>query len=267
MKFLVALALVPALARADALSDGEALAKKGKFDEALAKLREADAEHPTAKIACLIGLAHLRSGHAPEAEERFAQCRARGEPPDWLPGVEDELAPQLAKLAPVSLEDYDGPYTLDGWRDEPFHAKHVHLPPGRYHVSAGAPKADFVVDGAAPVTVHLSVPETRPWLVQGAITPVHPRPTTRTSTYVLGAGVGLALVGAIVHVGLLAPSRSTLDNDVDGAQYDRDYPAFNNARIATIALYAGAAIALGVGLYLRAGERVVITPTQIAVRW
>ncbi len=253
MKALVALLFAaPAIARADAIAEGQELAKKGQYDQALAKFQEADRRSPRAETSCLIGLAHLRGGHAPEAEVRFAQCHARAtdaDPvPEWLDEVEAQLVTALAKLARIDIVATTGePVTVSGWRDEPFTAQAIHLPPGHYAFTSGT------------ATVELDVATDRETVTLAPREPPHPRPRApeppaHASTYVLGAAAGIAAIGLGVHLLALAPARSTLASDVDPTQYDHDYPAYQNTRIAVVGLYGAAAIALGIGLYLRHGE-------------
>src|SRR5262245_36916970 len=95
---------IPVDASADRADDlvvaGQARATAGRFEEAIAKFREADAVRPSALHSCLIGLAYLRAGRLDEAEREFAACRrrssARDPVPDWLPAEERRLADQRA---------------------------------------------------------------------------------------------------------------------------------------------------------------------------
>ena len=275
MRWLLALALAaaPVIARAGPIAEGQELAKRGQYDQAIAKFKQADRARPRAETACLIGLAHLRAGHAPEAEVRFAQCRARagtGDPlPDWLDEVVAELDVQLAQLAPIALvTSGDAPIQIAGWRDEPFDSQPIHLAPGHYAITSGEVTRELDVDGKQRRTVSLVAPpaapeppppppQAAPRLHPHAAAPSHP------STYVLGAALGLAAIGVGVHALVLAPARTTLETATDGPSYDRAYPAYGDARLAVVGLYGAAAIALGVGLYLRHGEATVI-PTVTA---
>jgi hypothetical protein len=91
-------------ARADQADDlvvaGQRLATARKFDEAIAKFREADSVRPSALYDCLIGLAQLRAGRLDEAGLEFDVCRrrssARDPVPAWLPTEERRLADQRA---------------------------------------------------------------------------------------------------------------------------------------------------------------------------
>jgi len=91
-------------ARADQADDlvvaGQRLATARKFDEAIAKFREADSVRPSALYDCLIGLAQLRAGRLDEAGLEFDVCRRRSSASDpvpaWLPTEERRLADQRA---------------------------------------------------------------------------------------------------------------------------------------------------------------------------
>lgn len=285
-RFALALAAAPVIARAGPIADGQELAKRGQYDQAIARFKQADAARPRAETACLIGLAHLRAGHAPEAEVRFAQCRERagdGDPlPDWLDEVQPELATQLAQLTPITVVTAgDAPIEVSGWRDEPFDARAIHLPPGHYAITSGDATREIDVTGKRARTVTLV--EARPPPEPPPAIHDHATPrSTHASTYVLGAAAGLAVIGVGLHAFVLAPARNTLEGDLDPASYDRDLPAYGDARLAVVGLYGAAAIALGIGLYLRHGEmttaradsrRMMIIPTAsahgagIAVEW
>jgi hypothetical protein len=95
-------------ARADQADDlvvaGQRLAAARKFDDAIAKFREADSARPSALYDCLIGLAQLRAGRLDEASLEFDVCRRRSSAndpvPAWLPAEERRLADLRAAPQP-----------------------------------------------------------------------------------------------------------------------------------------------------------------------
>ena len=201
----------PTVASADRADDlvvaGQQLAVDGKYDEAIAKFREADAVRASALHACLIGLAQLRSGRLDAAELEFAACRKRStasDPvPEWLATEERKLAGDR-KLA----------------EDRKLATQPAVVAPAR---------------------------ATEP-------------PRSRVPVILLAGGAGLAVAGAIVHLGVLRPARDQLAAATTSADYDTRYGKYNVARIATVGLYAlsGVSIAIGAILYRRANDTIAV---------
>lgn len=272
MSRLVALLLLglaagaPVLAHADAISEGQELAKKGEYERALAKFKQADAALPRAQTACLIGLAYFRGSHFPEAEVRFAQCRARakageGALPDWLEAMARQLEARLAAFAPIEITtETDEPIEVSGWSDDPFEAQVIHLPAGRYTFTSGAASRTVEIESTARTEVHLVAPpvaaplRAKPFRRQLGPARREPEASTPSSTYVLGTSAGLALLGIGLHILVVAPARTRLAAAPTVDDYDHRFAAYSDARYAVVGLYTAAAIALGIGLYLHHDE-------------
>jgi hypothetical protein len=90
--------------------EGEALARAGKYAEAVARFRAADAAAPRAVHDCLIALAFRRAGAWGAAELHAQRCHERATAADPEPGwgakLRSELASQVlaAGLAPLTVE-------------------------------------------------------------------------------------------------------------------------------------------------------------------
>jgi hypothetical protein len=90
--------------------EGEALARAGKYAEAVARFRAADAAAPRAVHDCLIALAFRRAGAWGAAELHAQRCHERAtaaDPePTWGAKLRSELASQVlaAGLAPLTVE-------------------------------------------------------------------------------------------------------------------------------------------------------------------
>lgn len=184
----------------DLVIAGRELAMTGKFDEAIARFREADAVRASALHSCLVGLAQLRAGRLDEADREFAACRSRSTSEDPVPGW---LAVEERKLA---------------------------------ERRAAAPAA--------------ATPTPEP----------EPARRSRAPMFVVGTGVGLAAVGAAIHVGVVRPARGDLAAAPSDDEYDDRYGRYNASRIATIGLYAlgGAAVAVGIVMVRRSNRGTVV---------
>jgi len=213
----------PTVASADRADDlvvaGQQLAVDGKYDEAIAKFREADAVRASALHACLIGLAQLRSGRLDAAELEFAACRKRSTASDPVP---EWLATEERKLAgDRKLAD------------------------------------DRKLAGDRKLAEDRKL-ATQPAVVAPARATEPPR--SRVPVILLAGGAGLAVAGAIVHLGVLRPARDQLAAATTSADYDTRYGKYNVARIATVGLYAlsGVSIAIGAILYRRANDTIAV---------
>ena len=83
------------------LAQGEALAKAGRFEEAIARFKQADAEQPGALPLCYIALAYRRLERWGQAQLFFDRCaeRARaGEPlPAWAAALRRDVTAGVAR--------------------------------------------------------------------------------------------------------------------------------------------------------------------------
>lgn len=253
--------LASSTARADDADDlvtsGEALAKRGEYSRAIEAFKQADARRPRALHACLIALSYTRRELWAQAEVALASCHARaggGDPlPPWVNELDQTLATKLAAVdvAPISIRVE--PPSLSAMAsisissfspDETFAPRVVHLAPGMYTVTATVPgrgrvASTIAVVDRAPQTVML-------WFGQ--------RPPSKVPWILAGAG-GLLVAGGLAY-DLLAvqPVRSRLEDagaDVDAVAWARHSRTFDRRRAVAIGLFAGGAVAVGVGVALR----------------
>ena len=260
------------------VAEGEDLARRGEYSRAIARFKQAEAIEPHAGNACRIGLAYLRRELWPQAEIFLAQCRQRSSAsdpaPDWLDAAEKELANKLAEVDVAAVDIRVAPaataalISLSSFApDERFAPRTIHLPPGTYALTVSAPgyrdaQATVTVADRSPQTVAVA-------LEQEAAAPVHssrplePRPPavdappSSRSTWILVGAAGLAAAGGAFHV-LAFRERGELSDAQernDPSHYDDHEARFDAFRAVTIGCYAGAAIAAGVGVWLRIGDR------------
>lgn len=273
---LVACLVVPHVARAESAESlrarGEQLARDGRYSEAIDAFKAAEKLEPRARHACLIGLAYLRRELWPQAEIFLAQCEARAtaaDPvPEWMPAAKQQLAERLASVAvsPVTLEvepaDLDVELAVSSFApDERFVPRTIHLPPGTHVVlatAAGHRDAQVTVEvtDASPRTVTITLEPVAP--AQPAVSrddatraPAVPRSRSKVPYAVMGAGAGLAITGAAVHLFLFKPARDDLANAATLPDYEDREAAFDRWRATSIGLYAAGALAIGAGLVLR----------------
>jgi hypothetical protein len=217
---LALLALASTRASADRADElvvaGQELAVAAKYDEAIAKFREADAVRPSALHACLVGLARLRAGQLDEADQEFAACRRRSTSADpvpaWLVTEEHKLA-EARKLAEE-------------------HRAAAERKAAERKVSAGPPAA----------TRALAAPRA------GGTTPAAAPHHSNVPVFLIAGGAGLAVAGGAVHLAIVRPARDRLSASTTSAEYDDRYGRYNAARIATVGLYALGAVALTIGV-------------------
>lgn len=218
---LAVLALASTRASADRADElvvaGRELAVAAKYEEAIAKFREADAVRPSALHACLVGLARLRAGQLDEADQEFAACRRRSTSADpvpaWLVTEEHKLA-EARKLA----EEHRA-------AEERKAAAERKVPAGQPAATRApaAPRVAGTTPAAAPH--HSSVP-----------------------VFLIAGGAGLAVAGGAVQIAIVRPARDRLSASTTSAEYDDRYGRYNAARIATVGLYALGAVAVAIGV-------------------
>jgi hypothetical protein len=236
---------------------GEALAKTGRYTEAIDKFKAADRIAPSATNACLIALAYIRREAWPQAEIFLAQCSERAsssDSPQWVPLAEQQLVERLAAIdvAAVTIEvvpAVPAQLTVSSFApDETFAPRTIHLSRGHHVVLATAPglegRGEIEIDDKQPR--HLVVRLHKPG-----------EPARRRSSapwYVIGAGGALGVTGAALHLFVYKPALDRLHQDSQAnnhPQYLHDEPAWATSLAATIATYGAAAIAVGVGVTLR----------------
>lgn len=241
---------------ADALvASGEALAKRGEYSRAIEAFKQADARRPRALHACLIALSYTRRELWAQAEVALASCHARaggGDPlPPWVDALDQTLATKLAAVdvAPISIRveppSLSATISISSFSpDETFAPRVVHLPPGMHTVTAtvsgrGRVASTVAVVDRAPQTVTL-------WF--------GPPPPSKVPWLVIGAGGLLAAGGLAFDLLAVQPVRARLEDasaNVDAAAWARDSRGFDRRRAVAIGLFAGAAVAVGVGVALR----------------
>ncbi len=257
---LIIMLLACGIARGETAPDlvraGEELARDGHYLEAVATFKRAEALAPAPTHACLIGLAYLRAERWSQAEVFFATCRERTphltELPSWLVLAERQLDEHLhvGQFAPVAIRVEpadDAVVSISSFEaDEMFSTRLVHLPAGRYVITATAP-------GRARVQTALSVSDAQPREVVLRFSATRP---SRIPWIVGGAGAALLVAGGIYDAAALAPVRATLVTAGDPAHpdpglYDRNSATFDRRRDLTLALYGlgAAAVIAGVALH------------------
>jgi hypothetical protein len=261
---LALLALLALLATSTAMADeadelvaaGEALARRGEYSRAIEVFKEADARRPRARHACLIALSYTRRELWAQAEVALASCHARagaGDPlPAWVGALDRTLAQKLGAVdvAPISIrvEPPAGAAMISISSfppDETFAPRVVHLAPGTYAVTAAVP-------GRGRVTSTVVIADRTPQTV--TLRFVRPASPSRLPALVIGAGGLLAVGGLAYDLLAVQPVRSKLEDAAarrDGAAWVQHSRSFDRRRALTIGLFAGAAIAVGVGATLR----------------
>jgi hypothetical protein len=302
----------PATPSGDELrATGEKLAKDGRYSEAIAAFKAADKLTPRATNWCLIGLAYTRRELWPQAEisiDRCNQLASTADPlPSWMPALEKQLASRLAAVDVAAIDIAVEPAGVAAELavssfapDETFHARVIHLPFGHHVISATAPgyaRADVAIDVVDRAPQHVVVKLQPPEVARVEVAPATPattpapapapqRPVTghrRLAPWiVMGAGVGVALAGAIVDATALATAANHLDDAHDNndlGEYTTWDPRYDQRREIVIGLYAAGAVTAGVGLVMwltghrddESGVQVSAAPTPggsiVSVRW
>jgi hypothetical protein len=272
----VVLILVAATAHADPEPDadaltaqGEQLARDGEYSRAVQLFKQAEAKAPSAKHACLIGLAYTRRELWSQAEIWLDRCKERAtaqDPlPEWFSAATAQLAEKLKAVDTAPLEIKVTPPTANAKisvssfpPDETFAARTIHLVPGTYVLTGTVPGQPPITQtvtvklGAAnTVTLAFSEPPQRtpvPRTVEAT------REPSNLSTYLFVGGGVLAAVGVGFHVVALR-ERGTLQ-DAQDANDPTTWRAhdgkFETERAVAIGCYTGAAIAVVAGILLRA---------------
>jgi hypothetical protein len=277
------LAAVATPARADELADGEALAKAGRFEEAIAHFKALDARGARAIHACYVALAYRRLERWGQAELWADRCRERARPgdaePSWAGRMRADIDAGMARRrgARVSFTTEPAAATLAVSAfapDERFAPRAVFLPFGEHRVIAEAEgrqrRVEVVtVASAEPMAVHIVLPEPAPpeepkpapaTVAPPPVAPVPapdpvPAPARSRSPWplvVLGAG-GASLATGVVFHALAAGKRA--DAGESAAAYDASIDAFERNRAVAIGAYVVAAAAIGVGVVLLVNDR------------
>ncbi len=263
---------------ADLQTEGEALARDAHYTEAIEKFKAADKLEPRASHACLIALAYTRRELWSEAEIFLDKCHQRATPqdplPDWVPEADKQIIDRLnaANVAPVEIvvtpAGAKAEVTVSSFApDESFAPRTIHLPPGHHVILAkaeGYPEVSRAIDITDKTPQHVTIDLAAP---APAPTPTAPRAPSPSNlpTYVIGAGLGIGVVGAILHVAYYAPIHSKLDtaskND-DPATYMANSGKFDTAQRIVIGTYAvgGAVLLTGVILKYTAFKQERDTP-------
>ena len=274
-------------ARADEATDlvdqGNELARHRDYAPAIEKFKAADRLRPRAQNVCMIGLAYLRRQHLAQAEVYFGRCRARANAadpaPEWLTDAETALATQIASSELAAIDLRVAPagavasLRLSSFAlDESFAPQIVHLPPGSQTITASASgfmtvSRDLSIVARTdqtmvieltpdrPVPLEIVPPSPRPEVVPPSLPtpPPPPSPIERGSVWsprMLAIGAGAAVGGVVLHA-LALRTRDALENPTSAAAYHDHEGTFDVERAGAISLYAVAAVAVGVGLYLR----------------
>jgi hypothetical protein len=261
---------------AEQTARGEQLAKDGRFSEAIAAFKAADAVEPRAQHACLIALAYTRREAWPQAEIFLDLCRQRAtasDPlPDWVPLVESTLAQRLTtvEVAPVTIvvkpADAHAHLTASSFApDEIFAPRTIHLGFGSHVISA-------VADGYIAQDVNVKVVDRTPQTITIDLKPTYVAPPplpppppppapSRRGWVVLGGGAIVVGVAVTLDFLWLQPARDHLVHATDPAhpssdEYDQYAPTFDRARPITLALYGiGAATVVTGGILLLLDHR------------
>jgi hypothetical protein len=240
------------------VEEGEALARSGRWSEAIAAFKTADRLTPRAHHACLIGLAYIRRELWTQAELFLALCRERTRPddpaPEWLDLAESQLRQrsEYSSLAPVDIivepASVSAQIVVSSLAsDEPFAPKQIHLPRGHHVITARAPQRE-------PVQAVIEIDDTsaRRVVLRFDRSPHRSRvPTVLTAV----GGVTLA-AGLAYHTLALSPVRDELaaaadPNAPDLARYDRYSATFDRRRAVTYGLYGAGGALLLTGVVLR----------------
>jgi hypothetical protein len=233
---------------------GDALAKEGRFAEAIDAFKAADRVESRAAHACLIALAYSRREMWPQAELWMSRCHERWKPgdqlPDWVPITDSKIGVAAAQLAPVTVAvepaNIAATITVSTFAaDEAFPARTIHLAPGHYVFSAtpttpGYTAAEAVVeigDASAKRVVlelHALTPVTQP-------TPATASPVRSPKWIIVGGAIAGAGALSYVWQGYEWNQLDDAKKSGSQSQYSAHSTRFDVARITTVGL-------LGVGI-------------------
>ena len=272
--------LAPAIAVAEdpaALrSEGEMLARVGRYSEAIDKFKASDRINHAAANACLIALAYTRRELWPQAEIWLATCRDRATPadpaPDWAPTAARQIHDRLAaaNVAPVEIVVSPGnaEVTVSSFAlDEKFGARTIHLPMGHHTLIATAPgyedgHAELVVDDNTPKRVEIAL-QRRGIVTRG--------PRSLRIAGIVAGGVALVAAGAGITFGLQARSDSdaiskhTMDTWTAADERTFEHGRTANSRMVGAYVAGGALLAVGGVLYYfgaRSHLEPIVTPAS-----
>ena len=251
-------------------TDGEQLAKDGRFTEAITAFKASNKLHVRATNYCLIGLAYTRRELWSQAEIMIDLCKknatAEDPLPDWLPALEQTLAERLASadVAPIELvvepAGVKVQLSVSSFApDELFEPRTIHLAPGRHVVVAtangynDAQRTIEIGDKQPQRIVITMLPQ-----VPKSTRPTEPARSTENHNFpliVIGTGAAIVVAGAIYHATLFRTAANELadatDSTPDPALWDQWQHRFDVRRDATIALYAAGVVTVGIGLVLK----------------
>jgi hypothetical protein len=285
-------ALAPALAHAaptaaELQTQGERLARTGRYSEAIDAFKAADRIEVRASHACLIALAYTRRELWPQAEIFMDLCHGRATPsdpePEWVPQAESLIEERLRQVDAAPVEISTDP-AIPGVKlaissfapDEAFGPRTIHLAPGRHTVIAAAEGYD-----TERRELDIAGRSLRRVVIRMWKTGTRPEPASRTGLYLVYGGLGAGVAGAAAHLLWYRGNRDQLERareDYDLRAYRAVEPAYDVSRWTTIGLYAigGAAVVVGGILHLRSGRRgaatVALRPRPegggvVAVEW
>jgi len=275
---------------------GEALAKEGRYSEAIDAFKAADRIEPRAGHACLIALAYTRREMWPQAEIFIAKCHERVRPddpaPDWAPKAEQQIAERLAtaKVAPISIATdpaVSAKLTVSSFApDESFPPRTIHLPPGHHVIFASADgyepaKQEIDVRDNRPqkVVIHLVKPGEQPEAAAAVAAPPPAATPSRSrlpAKPILFAGAGVVAAGAVVNATFYLSARNQLAESTSLAEYQSRESAYDTSRTVMFGLYGlgAAAVITGVVFFVLDRDReptVAMVPLRgggiVAVEW
>ncbi|HEY4055075.1 MAG TPA: hypothetical protein VGM39_00660 [Kofleriaceae bacterium] len=264
---------------------GEQLAKDGRYTEAIDVFKAAERLEPRARHSCLIALAYIRREAWPQAEIFLEQCEKRATPadpvPEWVPAAKQQLAERMTSATVSAVDIRVEPVGVNPKLavssfalDELFDPRTIHLPPGRHTIIATAPgyndaQKTITVEGTAPQTVTITMlPVGAPDQVDHTKPPVEaPAPKSSIVPYaIMGAGLGVALIGGVIDVTKVRTTRSDIDVKAPRPDYDSQVDTFHKWRNISAGVYAlgGAAFVTGLVLKLTVFDGKE-APVQVAV--
>jgi hypothetical protein len=260
---VVVVALVgPAIADdpASLRSEGEVLARVGRYSEAIDHFKAADHILPAAANACLIALAYTRRELWPQAELWLDTCRNRAtaaDPaPDWAPTAAAQIRTRLAAANVAAVDIVVTPrgaeVTVSSFAlDERFTPRTIHVPMGRHVFIATAPgyedgRAELIVDDKSPKRVEIAL-ERRGIITRG--------PRSLRIAGLAAGGAAIVAAGAGIAFGLQARTdASALSNHTVGTWTAADEQRFDagqtaNHRMVGAYVIGGALVVAGGSLY------------------
>jgi hypothetical protein len=274
-RVLVVLCTLAVPAHADEVDDlvaqGNALAQKSEYTQAISAFKQADAKRPRAAHACMIGLAYMRREAWPQAELFLALCEKRAvpgdQPPDWVDAAHQQLASKLsaAQIPAITIEvtppDAGARLTVSSFApDEVFDPQTIHLAPGVHVIALTAPGYR---KASRQISVEAGVPQTISFTLErepegAAVLPPRvpaqhdagPR-SSRVPWIVIGAGAALFGAGVIYDAVSVQPARDRLATAETRDAYDALAPDFRSSRNVAIGLLAGGALVTGIGVALK----------------